>query len=355
MARLGRSQPIPVTIRGRLTFWQAAVELPTFSLGWAFPSLTVTSPSVTIPLGTFSLGWEFPGLSLPIGLPTFSLGWEFPTLVASVPTKPGDQLTGADGQIEWNGTLWGPGTLFTVQSIEGWRSLPQLDNLNVQRPSRHGAWAARRLAQQRLVTIRLQPNSIADPTEIDDLLAQLDSVTGVLEDETEWPLVIKGYGDAQLAFGAIADRDIPMDGLYSVGAPSVSLLIVCSDPRRYSLSRTGVNLPLGDDISMTNAGNVATHPILRIPGPVVDPTITNQTLDRVLQFSLTIADGEQLVIDTDAGTAVIGSDSEMSTLTGVSVPVTEFVLARGDNELLYSSGSGGDTNPAVVLYRDAWL
>ncbi|MEU6710015.1 hypothetical protein ABZ897_00935 [Nonomuraea sp. NPDC046802] len=354
MARLGRSQPIPVTNKGRLTYWQATAPLSTFSLGWQFPAITVTSPSVTIPLGTFSLGWEFPGLSLPIGLPTFALGWEFPAITVEVPTNPGDQLTGEAGQIEWNGTLWGPSTSFTVQEITGWRSLPALDNLNVQRPSRHGAWPARRLAQQRIVTIRLQPNSIADPTQIDDLLAELDAVTGVLEDETEWPLVVKGYGDAQLAFGAIVDRDVPMDGLYSVGAPTVSVMIVCSDPRRYSLTRTGVDLLLDEVIEVSNAGNVATHPLIRIPGPVVDPTLTNLTLNRVLQFSITIADGEQMVIDTDVGTVTIGSDSQMQTLTGISVPVTEFVLARGVNRLKYSSGSGGDA-PVVCLYRDAFL
>ncbi|KAB8186853.1 hypothetical protein FH608_046020 [Nonomuraea phyllanthi] len=354
MARLGRSQPIPVTNVGRLTYWQAATDLPSFSLGWEFPSLQVVSPSVTIPLGSFALGWEFPRVSLPVGLPAFSLEWEFPAIVAVVPTNPGDNLTGADGQIEWNGTVWGPGTPFTVQEITGWRSLPQLDNLNVQRPSRHGAWPARRLAQQRVVTIRLQPNSIGNETEIDDLLSQLDQVTGVLEDETEWPLVIKGFGDAQLAFGAIVDRDVAMDDLYSVGAPTVSVMIVCADPRRYSLSRSGVDLLLDEEIVVSNAGNVATHPIVRIPGPVVDPTLTNLTLDRVLQFSITLDDSEQMVIDTDVGTVTVGSDSQMRTLTGVSVPVTEWVLARGTNTLKYSANSGGDS-PAVCLYRDSWL
>lgn len=354
MARLGRSFPIQVTVRGGLAYHRATADLPAFSLGWEFPSLHVVSPSVTIPLPAFSLGWEFPAVSLPVGLPIFTLGWEFPTILAVVPTKPGDALTGENGQIEWNGTVWGPGTSFRVLEVDGWRSLPQLDNLNVQRPSRHGAWPARRLAQQRLVTIRLQPNSVADRTQIDDLLSEIDAVTGVLEDETEWPLVVKGFGDGQLAFGAISDRDVAMDDAYSVGAPAVSIMIVCSDPRRYSLIRTGVDLPLDEDVVVTNAGNVATHPILRIPGPVVDPTITNQTLDRVLQFSITIDDGEQMVIDTDVGTVTIGDDSQMQTLTGISVPVTEFVLGRGANNLLYSANSGGDA-PVVCLYRDSWL
>ncbi len=354
MARLGRSQPIPVTHVGRKTFLRADADLPAFELEWDFPTIRAITPAATVPLPSFSLGWEFPPIGFSVGLTSFALAWEFPEVSAVVPVNPGDALTGDPGQVEWNGTLWGAGTGFVVQSIDGWRSLPQLDNLNVERPSRHGAWAARRLAQQRLVTIRLQPQSFSDPTLTDDLLAQLDAVTGVLEDETEWPLVIKGYGEPQLAFGSIADRDIPMNDLYSVGAPSVSLLIVCSDPRRYSITQTGVDLPLNAEIELANAGNVATHPILRIPGPVEGPTITNQTLDRLLQFDVEVAEGERLVIDTNAGTAVIGEDSQIQTLTGSSVPLTEFVLGRGTSVLSYTALEGG-SSPVVCLYRDSWL
>lgn len=353
MARLGRGFPIPVTIRGRLTYHQASVDLPTFALGWEFPSLTVTSPSVTIPLPTFSLGWVFPSLSLPIALPTFALGWEFPAISVAVPTKPGDNLTGDDGQVEFNGVLWGHGTSFTVQEIDGWRSMPALDNLNVQRPSRHGAWAGRRLAQQRIVTIRLQPNSISNPELVDDLLTELDLATPVLEDETEWPLVIKGYGDPLLAYGAVLDRDIPMSGNYSVGAPTATVLIVCSDPRRYSLSQTGEDVAVGATKTLTNAGNVATHPTIRIPGPVTNPTLTNSTLSRTLAFDIELDDGDLMVIDTDAGIVSVGSTSQMRTLLGTSSPVSEFVLARGANAVEYTTEAG--STPAQIFYRDSWL
>lgn len=328
---------------------------------WSVPTpdiSTTGSPPTQVTPSRLAAPWSIPAPDVRVDVtvaPEPIAGvWSVPVPDVTVPVNPGDAMTGDPGQIEWNGTLWGPSTPFVVQTIEGWRSLPSLDNLNVERPSRHGAWAARRLAQQRLVTIRLQPQAFSDPTLVDDLLSELDAVTGVLEDETEWPLVIKGYGDAQLVFGAIADRDIPMDALYSVGAPSVSLLIVCSDPRRYSLTRTGVDLAKDATVSLTNAGNTGTHPILRITGPVTDPAITNLTLDRVLEFDVVIASGDQMVIDTDAGTVVVGSESRLSTLTGASVPVTEFVLGRGVNDLEYTAASGG-TAPVVVLYRDSWL
>lgn len=356
MGRLGRSQPNrPILVRHPRN-WDRAFTLGPFETLSEWPALTVETPNADVFLGPFETVSEWPALTFTndyhLILQPFETLSEWPDLGVSVPVLPGDSLTGESGQVEWNGTLWGAGTSFRVQEITGWLSLPQLDNLNVQRPSRHGAWPARRLAQQRIVTIRLQPQSFGDPAEIDDLLDQLDAVTGVLADETEWPLVIKGYGTAQLAYGAIMDRDVVMDGLYSVGAPTVSVMIVCSDPRRYSLVRTGVNLPADQTVEASNAGNTATNPILRITGPVVDPTITNLTLDRSVQFSLTLDDGEQLVIDTDAGTAVVGSDSQMQHLTGISAPVTEFVLTRGANRLRYSPGSGG-VAPAVCLYRDS--
>ncbi|MET8985819.1 hypothetical protein ABZW49_10260 [Nonomuraea wenchangensis] len=358
MARLGRGVPNRPVVSRHPRNWDWHVSLATFETTSEWPALTVETPNANVSLATFETTSEWPDLGFAYDygftLATFETTSEWPAIGASVPILPGDSLTGAAGQVEWNGTLWGPGTDFTVQEILGWRSLPQLDNLNVERPSRHGAWAGRRLAQQRIVTIKLQPNSISDPTAIDDLLAQLDAVTGVLEDEREWPLVIAGYGATQLAFGAVVDRDVPMNDGYSVGAPPVSVMIVCSDPRRYSLTRTGVDLVLNQSVEVTNAGNVATHPILRINGPVTSPSIENTTLNRLIEFSITLASGEQMTIDTDAGTVMVGGNSQMQTLTGSSVPVTEFVLGRGINELHYTADSGGD-RPVVCLYRDAWL
>jgi hypothetical protein len=358
VARAGRSYPNRPIIARHPRNWDRSLTLGPFETTSEWPEITVTTPNANVSLGAFETVSEWPDLQISndfaLTLGPFETLSEWPALQVTVPVLPGDSLTGEAGQVEWNGTLWGPGTSFRVRSIDGWRSLPQLDNLNVERPSRHGAWAARRLAQQRLVTIRLQPQSFGDRTLTDDLLAELDAVTGVLGDETEWPLVVKGFGAPQMVFGAIADRDIPMDDLYSVGAPNVSLLIVCSDPRRYSINRTGVDLPADQTVEVANAGNTPTNPILRITGPVTDPVITNLTLDRIVQFGVTLGSGEQLVIDTDAGTAVVGSDSQMQHLTGVSVPVTEFVLARGSNQLRYEPGAGGIA-PVVCLYRDSWL
>ncbi|WP_326642849.1 hypothetical protein OG884_05715 [Streptosporangium sp. NBC_01755] len=359
MARLGRSRPNrPVVVKGRYTL-QVNLYLAAFETADEFPPLQVVTPNANLYLAAFETADEFPPLTLAYGqnftLAAFETEDEFPTLVAAVPPLPGDQIT-QPGQVEWAlTTLWGAGTdIGVLVPVDGWRSLPGIDNLNVSRPAQHGAWDGRKLAQQRLVTIRLQPNSATDPTLIDDLLTQIDAVTGLPEDETPLPLVIRGHGDPQLAYGQVIDRAVSMDGDYNAGLPTVSVLIACADPRRYALARTGVDVPVGVVTALANAGNISTHPVIRLDGPATNPTLANSATGRTLAFSLTLADGERLLIETADGNATVGGVSVMSTLTGASAPVSDFVLARGSNPITYTTGSGGGRG-AVFLYRDAWI
>ncbi|MGW4663170.1 hypothetical protein [Streptosporangium sandarakinum] len=356
--RLGRGYPVqPVTGR-QLYRLDETLVLAVFETVSEWPVLGIETPSADIFLPAFETVSEWPALTLTFDqaftLPVFESPSEWPALGIVTPILPGANIT-APGQVEWNGTLWGTGTAVRVREITGWRSLPPTSNLNVERPSRHGAWAARKIAQQRIVTIKLQVTSTGDPTLIDDLLDELDAVTGLGEDETELPLVIRGYGAPLLAYGAIVDRDVAMDGDWSAGVANVGLLIACSDPRLYSLERHGATIPPNTPTMLANAGNAATHPLIRLEGPAMNPTLTRTVAgatDRAIHFDLTVADGEVLEIDTDAGIASIGSTSVMSALTGSSVPVGDFVLAAGTNTITYTAASGGAAG-ADFLWRDA--
>lgn len=357
MARAGRSYPNrPVVVRHPRTF-DRHVALGAFETVSEWPPLTVATPNARFTLTPFETTSEWPpltfGLEQNFTLAPFETVSEWPPLTVDVPVLPGDRITEA-GQVEWNGTLWGPGTAFRVQEITGWRGLPTIENLNVARPTRHGAWDARKLAQQRIVGIRLQLNSATDPAMIDDLLDELDAVTGIPEDETPLSLVIKAYGAPHLATGQIIDRDVVLGGDYNVGQPTVSILIACADPRRYNPDRSGVLVPVGATVQVGNAGNTATHPEIRIDGPVENPVIVNATLDREIAFALVLDLGERLTIDTIDGNATVAGDSVMSTLTGSSAPVSDLVIAKGTNAISYTADSGGNAG-AVFLYRDAWI
>ncbi|MFI7691797.1 phage distal tail protein [Nonomuraea sp. NPDC049655] len=319
----------------------------------------MVTPNANVNLPAFESISEWPAVSFVrdqvFTLPAFESVSEWPAISVTVPIKPGDSLTGASGEVEWNGTLWGPTTgVRVLLPVQGWLSTPQTDNLNEARPNRHGAWAARKLAQQRIVTLQLQVDSAADPTQVDALIDQIAAVTGFPDDEAELPLVVKGYGAPTLAYGQVIERSIDMDGDYNVGLPTVSLLIACSDPRRYGLERPGVTVPLSTGTGLGNNGNIATHPLIRIEGPVTNPVLTNETSDRTLQLAITLTAGQTLEIDTDGGTITLAGVSKMSALTGSSVPVQDFVLGPGSNTILYTATSGGGEG-ADFFWRDATL
>ncbi|MFI7448064.1 phage distal tail protein [Nonomuraea sp. NPDC049714] len=336
---------------------QVDVALPVFETVSEWPPVTVTTPNVNLFLGPFETLSEWPALTLAFDqnftLPAFETVSEWPAITVTIPLVAGDLVTTA-GQVEWNYTLWGPGTdVAVLLPVEGWRGLPQVDNLNVARPAQHGAWDGRKLSQQRLVTLRLQPNSGSNPSQIDDMLTQIDLVTGLPESEAPLPLVVRGYGDPQVAYGQVIDRDVDMDGDYNAGLPTVTVLIACADPRRYNIEQTGVNVPVGIQTVLSNAGNTSTHPRIRVDGPVTNPTFANADTGRTLAFALDVLAGEQLVINTFEGTATVGGEPVTSTITGTSAPIVDFTLRPGTNRVTYSGDAGGDL--AVALYRDAWL
>ncbi|MEV0382431.1 hypothetical protein [Nonomuraea sp. NPDC050643] len=359
MARSGRSYANRTVIVRHPRMADRMLALAPFESVSEWPELEVSTPNANVFLPAFESISEWPDLAFErdqvFMLGAFESSSEWPALDVDVPIVPGDSLTGANGEVEWNGTLWGPSTDIAVRiPVDGWLGTPAIDNLNEERPNRHGSWDARKLAQQRLVTVRLQPNSASDPTQIDTMLDEIAAVTGIPDTETPLPLVIKAYGAPRLAYGQIIGRDIDMDEDYNVGLPTVSLLIACADPRRYSLDQYGITVPLGSPTGLGNAGNVASHPLIRLEGPLTDPVLVNQTTDRTLELNITLGSGDLLVIDTNRGTITMDDESQMPSLTGGSAPVQDFVLAPGPNTILYTATSGG-AEGADFFWRDAHL
>ncbi|WP_125633483.1 phage tail family protein [Nonomuraea sp. WAC 01424] len=278
-----------------------------------------------------------------------------PSAGVSVPILPGTLIT-QDAQVEWGGTaLWGTGTSYRLLEITGWDAKPQLDDLTQEEPARHGANAGVSYLQRRIVTIKLQVDALSDPTEVSGLLAQLRYDTRTLRDNTLWTLVIRGYTETLMAFGKVIDRTGVMDRDWSIGAPEPVITIMCPDPRRYSLDQHSVVIPANASSPMTlvNDGDLYTNPLLRFAGPATNPLLYNETLDRVLGFDMTLGAGELLVVDTQRGKVTIGNvDHEADISDTISVPVKEFFLDVGSNELSYETDSGG-AGGVEVLWRDA--
>ena len=359
MARLGRGVPNrPIVVRAPYTL-QANLALAAFETADEFPPLAVATPNANLFLGAFETADEFPPLTLSYSqnftLAAFETADEFPPLTVSTPMLPGDQISG-DFQIEYNHTLLGGyGNTFQIiaGSVEGWDDLPGLDSGNVPRPTWHGSWASRQLAQERQVTATIAI-TVGPGDDFNGSLSTLRRLFTPPDSETYPPLVISTRDEVLLAMEAVADSRVMPTRDYHNGWVPVEVRWICPDPRRYNVDRTGVTIAVDTQVTLQNAGSVATHPEIRIDGPVTNPSLTNADTGRALVFSLELADGDRLQIDTINGTALVGDDSVMHALTGTSAPVFDFVLAPGGNRITYAADAGGGVD-AVFLYRDAWL
>lgn len=355
MARAGRAHPNRPIIGRHPRMFDRRTTLGVFESVSEWPPVAVVTPNVNLLLGPFESASEWPPLTIRFEqrftLGAFESASEWPQLIASVPVQPGDNID-RPGQIDWNGFLLGSSTVYRWLNLVGWRDRPPVDSGNVPRASRHGAWSGRPLAQERIITFtsRIQ----APREDIEAAIDAMEQALPVLEDDTELPLAIRDLGTTYLVMGRIDRVSLPVDKTLRIGHGQLVLQWVCSDPRRYGIRRSGITIPAGASREAINAGNAATHPIIRIAGPASNPAITNLTLDRLVTFALNIDEGSELEINCDQGTASIDGSNVMGTLSGTSVHPSDFVLGRGINELSFTTTSGG-ADGADLLYRDAWL
>lgn len=291
--------------------------------------------------------------------------------------EPGSLIT-EDGQIEFDGLLLGAGTPYKWRTLDGWDDLPGVDSGNVPRSARHGSWPGRHLAQERIITWE----GFVRARDVDTMrtaVQDLRSVTSIADDESEITLVIREDGETLLAFAKILRRSVPGDFTRRPVMRDLALQWVCSDPRRYSMAERGVGVdaqiggvggleypltyPLlyGTPVTpgtatVTNEGNVPTHPLVIVRGEVENPLIVNQTTRRQLEFRITLAETDFLEIDTHAGTVLLnGTSNRLHTATAASVPVEDFTLVKGVNNIAYRADRFGPGARLEMTWRDAHL
>ena len=281
----------------------------------------------------------------------------------------------APGQIAYGGLVLGAGTAWRWRQLDGWEDMPALDSGDVARPSRHGAWPGRDLAQPRVIT--LTGMILARREEVRHRLAELRSATAVAESAELRPLVVNALGRELLAYARPTQRVVSLARGARLGHIPFTVQWTAPDPRRFSPtlhSRTitaptesgdGLDYPLeypldygltaaGGSARVTNLGDTPTHPVLTISGPCDRPRITGGGL--VMEYDLTLADGEVLVIDCHAGTVLLGGTADrFYTRTSASVPVEAWTLAPGTTVVQFRPLWAGPGATVLVQWRDAYL
>lgn len=129
-----------------------------------------------------------------------------------------------------------------------------------------------------------------------------------------------------------------------------------------TLTRGGFVLPalvpivfsssVGGQATLNNAGNTTTFPIITLTGPLTNPRLINKTNSEYMAFTISLADGEYLTIDTYNHTIVQGGvTNRMSTLSSES---TYLALASGNSIWELTTGVSGELGKATAVWFDAY-
>lgn len=358
MARLGRGRPNRfVFAHPRLGQIHARQQLPAWETASEWPPLLVETPDARLFLPVWETAAEWPALDLrkhayPKGV--WETESEWPDLQVTVPVRPGDLITG-DFQIEWAGLVFGgPGNVYQIinGTLEGWDDMPELISGNAPRGARHGSWPGRDWLNERVVSVTVAISGPTDSEAFTLASRNLRRAMGISASGTESFLTIRTAGETLMVEAKPDGRIMPTQHYGQYFTP-VQLRWRCSDPTRLDVRQQSVLVPVGGQRTCDNEGDMEACPLLRIRGPVENPVITNVTLGRVLRFDITVGDGDRLDIDTKRGTAVIGGQSKMDSLSTQSVPPEEWILAAGPNVVSFAADSGG-TAGCEILFRSSY-
>ncbi|MCA1841914.1 MAG: phage tail family protein [Actinobacteria bacterium] len=222
------------------------------------------------------------------------------------------------GAVDEAGVAWRVG----AEGLQGWDSAEVRAEM-AQREGDHGAWPAPVWLGERPVTVAgtiTAPDRDALDAAIEALLeaAALDDTVLVVHEAVAKQATVRRSGKPLVQ--RLTDR-----------VASFSVMMTAADPRRYGTtlhsqvtmlpsSSGGLAVPItppftvtatvtSGDITAVNDGSFGTRPVFLVAGPVQQPRVVTQYPDgtiRVLAYSQNLASGDQLVIDTDAHTAILG-------------------------------------------------
>lgn len=297
----------------------------------------------------------------------------FPSSTVSVPTL-------SSFQFSFRGVTMGPGTAYEFTKIEGVRDMPQVRSGDAGRPRDHGDFIGLDVLPGREINLSME---IGPPFTTTFTAALLTLATAMVPSATtEYPLF---YCENSVTYACMARarrKSIPIDLAYANGslAQNVVLQFKATDPRWYATPTLapscGLPTPVGgfafplafplsfgsgsltNTISIANTtSDIDTRPILTVTGPCITPAIYNTSVTGTpsVAFGVTMATGDQLVIDMDFHTAVYypnGSTVGYSVLSTLQTNSTWWTLPAATTSLILFSSA--DTSPAAGTLAVQW-
>jgi len=274
------------------------------------------------------------------------------------------------GGVDTAGVAW------SLQTFDGWDG-SEVRAEYTERESDHGTWASPVYLGSRPLTLTGTVTA-PDRATLDDALERLRTAAA-LGDTT---LVVYEQTEAKQA--TVRRSGKPLFAYLTDRIATYSVLLTAADPRRYSTvlqtgttalpSTTGgltfpITFPVtfsattvSGQINAANRGSMDTRPVLTIAGPVTAPVVSALYADgsvRQLIYSLDLASGDVLVIDTDARTVILNGVTSRRRFMTVSGgwPTIPAAVNGTPTTVAYQFQSSTYNASAMLTatWRSAWM
>lgn len=265
---------------------------------------------------------------------------------------------------------------YAMQELQGLFGSPEISSSDLPRVARSGIVAGTDYYRGRTVTLAVNVYA-DDATTFNTAVANLGRAFATPL-AAALPLQFTIPGVAGGVAARLNLRPRKLSAPYQVGtiggrAVQVAVELYATDPLIYSDSETVANILLASGSSgmtfnltfdltfgaaisygsaiLTNQGSALAPVVIRINGPVTNPTVRNVTTGQSLAFTATLVTGEYLLVDTSARTVLLnGTADRYSYLTGPQW----WGLVPGANEVRFFADVASAAT-ATVTYRSAWV
>jgi hypothetical protein len=291
-----------------------------------------------------------------------------------------------DWQYDLGGVVIGAGTSVQVIETTG-LGRPPVRESDVDQPSMDGQFAGPDYWAGRQIQVDAAIKIPGDPAACHDMVATLQAATDAaavrLVGGQGLTLRIKRPGRPVKRLTVRARKLDPEYGRVIHGYVPLDIELLAHDPTLYADTESTTELPLGwltgggfaapvvaplyvQDGTVaadrpgwvTNNGDAAAWPILRITGPCANVTVTNVATGRSLALpTLNLADGRWIEIDTRPGYRTVTWDNggNASTYLSPGSRIDLFSIPPGTSEMRWTAFDSSNSARLNVTWRDAYI
>ena len=267
-----------------------------------------------------------------------------------------------DYQYEFKGFLFGSGTSYLVEEVEGLIGLPDVKTNDEAKQDNHGYHRGLDLfAGRRLIFVL---NILGSPgTDIENKIRTATSAFQVSKraGTQEYKLLIKRPGRVGLFIECRARRmAFPSNYSTAKGLAKGGAELFASDPRYYSETQTSTFVDIANtavqgqaNVSMSGDFSDGSDPVLEIVGPATNPRIQNQADGgRTIRIDVVLSSTDTLVIDVKNKIVTINGVDRYNT---VRADNQWWSLIPGTNTILYSRSDAVASSRLTVKHHNAFV